>query len=498
VGFDSTFYTTIYTIAQQVDGKILVGGSFYIFNAFTEYKMIRLNSDGSKDATFNTGNGTGFNGYVYEIVQQADGKILIGGNFSSYNGVTENSIIRLNSDGSKDTTFTTGTGFRTTGFGINYGRVYSIALQTDGKILVGGEFSTYNGASENFIIRLNSDGTKDATFNTGTGFDGVVKTIVIQADGKILVGGEFANYNGARENFIIRLNSDGTKDATFVTGTGFDAFVNVIVQQADGKILVGGEFTFYNNGFTPKGIIRLNGDGTKDTSFNTGTGFDNAVWIIAQQTDGKILVGGNFSQYNDVNERSIIRLNSDGVKDTSFVTGTGFDGSVYTIAQQADGKILVGGFFSSYNGSAENLIILLNSNGTKDTSFNTGAGFNNTVYTIEQQADGKILVGGWYTTYNGDNSSAYLIKLRTEASLSTTSFDTTNAFVIYPNPVQNVLHLQSNNFTSIKSVKIYDLQGKVVLQDTNDTINVSNLSKGVYIVKITTEEGEVTKKFIKE
>ncbi len=498
MGFDSTFYTTIYTLAQQVDGKILVGGSFYTFNAFTEYKMIRLNSDGSKDATFNTGTGTGFNGYVYEIAKQADGKILIGGNFSSYNGVTENSIIRLNSDGSKDTTFATGTGFRTTGFSINDGEVYAIAQQVDGKILVGGGFSTYNGVAEKSIIRLNSDGTKDATFNTGTGFDATVYEIAIQADGKILVGGNFSSYNGVIENFIIRLNSDGTKDTTFNSGTGFDATVYEIAIQADGKILAGGEFTFYNNGFTPKGIIRLNGDGIKDTSFNTGTGFDNAVWTIVQQTDGKILVGGNFSQYNDVNERNIIRLNSNGTKDTSFATGTGFDGSVYTIAQQADGKILVGGFFNSYNGSAENMIILLNSDGTKNTNFNTGAGFNNTVYTIAQQADGKILVGGWYTTYKGDNSSAFLIKLHTEQSLSTTSFDAANAFVIYPNPAQNVLHLQANNFTIIKAVKIYDLQGKVVLQDTNDTINVSNLSKGLYIVKISTEEGEVTKKFMKE
>jgi uncharacterized delta-60 repeat protein len=498
VGFYSTIYTTIYTIAQQVDGKILVGGSFYTFNAFTEYKMIRLNSDGSKDTTFNTGNGTGFNGYVYEIAQQTDGKTLIGGNFSSYNGVTENSIIRLNSDGSKDTTFTTGTGFRTTGFSIINGNVYSIALQTDGKILVGGHYNDYNGVTEGSIIRLNSDGTKDATFNTGTGFDGAVKTIVIQADGKILVGGEFANYNGALENFIIRLNSDGTKDTTFNSGTGFDAIVNVIVQQADGKILAGGGFTFYNNGFTPKGIIRLNGDGTKDTSFNTGTGFDKAVWTIAQQTDGKLLIGGDFSQYNDINERNIIRLNSDGTKDTSFATGTGFDGSVYTIAKQADGKILVGGFFNSYNGSVENMIILLNNNGTKDTNFNTGAGFNNTVYTIEQQADGKILVGGWYTNYKEDNSSAFLIKLHTETSLSTTSFDTEKPFVIYPNPAQEVLHLQTNNFTSIKAIKIYDLQGKVVLQDTNETINISNLSKGLYIIKITNENGEVSKKFIKE
>jgi hypothetical protein len=132
-------------------------------------------------------------------------------------------------------------------------------------------------------------------------------------------------------------------------------------------------------------------------------------------------------------------LNSNGSKDTSFNTGTGFNNVVNAIAQQTDGKIFVGGVFTTYNGVTENRIITLNTDGTKDTAFIIGTGFNSGVNTIEQQADGKILVGGSFTTYKGDNSSAFLIKLHTEQSLSTTSFDTANAFVIYPNPVQNVL-----------------------------------------------------------
>ena len=482
-GFDST----VYTIAQQVNGKILLGGNFTTYNSVTENRIISLNSDGSKDDTFNTG--TGLNFYVNTIVEQTNGKIFVGGNFTAYKGATENYIISLNTDGSKDATFNTGTGFN------NF--VGAIVQQADGKIIVGGGYTTYNGVTENRIIRLNSDGSKDATFNTGTGFNNPIYTIAQQIDGKILVGGLFTNYNGVTENRIIRLNSDGSKDATFITGTGFNNYVFQITPQADGKILVGGQFTTYN-GVTKNRIIRLNSDGSKDVTFNTGIGFSGVVYTIQIQADGKILVGGDFTSYYGITENRIIRLNSDGSKDTGFTTGTAFDSTVYTIAQQADGKILVGGDFTLYNGVTENKIITLNTDGTKDTAFITGIGFNSSVNTIIQLADDKIIIGGNFITYKGNSTSAYLIKLHTEASLSTTSFDAANAFVIYPNPAQNVLHLQSNNFTSIKAVKIYDLQGKVVLEDTNDTINVSNLSKGLYIVKISTEEGEFTKKFMKE
>jgi uncharacterized delta-60 repeat protein len=490
---DATFVTgtgfngTVFRIVPQADGNILIGGSFTAYNGVTEIRIIRLNSNGTKDATFVTG--TGFSSSVYSIATQSDGKILVGGLFNTYKGVTENRIIRLNSDGSKDATFVTGTGFNSF--------VYSIATQADGKILVGGDFTIYNGVTENRIIRLNSDGSKDTSFNPGTGFNSTVWTIVSQADGKILVGGDFITYNGVTENRIIRLNSDGSKDATFVTGTGFNNTVRAIAIQTDGKILVGGSFSTYN-GVTENRIIRLNNDGSKDATFVTGTGFNTSVWKIVTQADGKILVGGDFTTYNGITENRIIRLNTDGSKDSTFITGTGFNFYVNSITTQTDGKIVVGGDFTTYKSITENRIVCLNADGSKDTAFITGTGFDSRVQTITLKADGKILVGGDFITYKGDNSSAYLIGLHSEASLSTTSFDTANAFVIYPNPVQDVLHLQANNFTTIKGVKIYNLQGKVVLEDTNDTINVSNLSKGLYIVKIITEEGEVTKKFIKE
>jgi uncharacterized delta-60 repeat protein len=350
-----------------------------------------LYSDGSVDGTFVYG--SGFDGYVYTIAIQSDNKILVGGNFTDYNGTAANRIIRLNSDGSIDGTFIYGSGFD--------GRVFSIAIQSDNKILVGGIFTDYNGTAANRIIRLNSNGSIDGTFVYGSGFDSDVLTISIQSDGKILAGGNFTDYDGTGTNSIIRLNSDGSIDGTFVYGGGFDFQVYTISIQSDNKILVGGNFTDYD-GTAANSIIRLNSDGSIDGTFVYGSGFNARVYSIVIQPDEKILAGGNFTDYDGTGTNSIIRLNSDGSIDGTFVYGSGFtSGNVFKISIQSDNKILVGGNFNDYNGTGANNIIRLNSDGSIDGTFVYGSGFNVEVSTIAIQSDNKILVGGDFTEYSG-------------------------------------------------------------------------------------------------
>jgi uncharacterized delta-60 repeat protein len=344
--------------------------------------------------------GTGFNNTVNIIKTQSDEKILIGGLFTVYNNVSSSRITKLNSDGSIDNTFTIGTGFDNS--------TTTIQIQSDGKTLVGGAFTSYNGTTSNRIIRLNSDGSNDNTFITGTGFGSTVNTIALQSDGKTLVGGLFTSYNGTTSNRIIRLNSDGSIDNTFSIGTGFNNPVNIIAIQSDGKILVGGLFTSYN-GTTSNRIIRLNSDGSIDNTFITGTGFNNAIQIIQIQSDGKTLVGGAFTSYNGTTSNRIIRLNSDGSIDNTFSIGTGFNFNVNAIQIQSDGKILAGGTFGSYNGTTSNRIIRLNSDGSIDNTFITGTGFNNTVNTIQTRSDNKILIGGNFTTYNSLSSEKIIL-----------------------------------------------------------------------------------------
>ena len=276
-------------------------------------------------ADFNVG--TGFNNTVHQATLQADGKILVAGDSSSFNGnAVPDGLLRLNSDSTLDTAFNTNLGAGFTGFADT---IYATEIQSDGKILVAGVFTSLSGSTTipDYLLRLNSDGTLDTTFNTnlGTGFDATVFSTSVQSDGKILVAGFFTSFNGnsAVPDRLLRLNSDGTLDTTFNTnlGTGFNFFVWPTTVQSDGKILVGGGFTTLNgSGAVPDRLLRLNSDGTLDTTFNTniGTGFDGTVEAVTLQSDGKIILAGDFVSLNGNSTPTpdrLVRLNSDGTLD---------------------------------------------------------------------------------------------------------------------------------------------------------------------------------------
>lgn len=485
------FNNSVNCLSIQNDGNIIVGGFFISYDGVLENRIMGLTATGAKNYSFN--NGLGFDTFVNATSQQADGKIIVTGAITNYKGIAEKKIIRLNTDGTKDTSFNTGTGFNN--------NVSCIAKQNDGKIIVGGEFTSFNGITENYIIRLNTNGTKDTSFNTGTGFNNIVNTITIQSDGKILVGGNFNLYKGVLQNKIIRLNNDGTKDTSFNPGTGFDNSINVITLQNDGKILIGGTFTAFN-GLQENRAIRLNDDGTKDTSFNINAGFNESVLGITLQPDGKIFIYGNFGYLNNILDKKIVRLNTDGSRDASFNTGTGFNLSyiefVKSIIIQNDGKIVVAGTFNTYKGLAENNIIRLLSDGNKDTSFDAGIGFNNKVNCLTSLNDGSILVGGNFTSYKNLMDSSFLVALNGSNLLSNYSFNKPNSITIWPNPAKEIINVDLLNNTLISSIKIYDLQGKLIHESKDKTISIGTFSSGLYVIKVTTEEGEFTKKFIKE
>ncbi len=336
---------------------------------------------GTHDTAFTTGTGTGFNDLTTQIAIQPDGKIVVVGWFTTFKGATVNRIVRLNADGTHDTAFTANTG---AGFGL----FTNVAVvQSDGKILIGGVFADFNNATANRIVRLNADGTRDTTFttNTGTAFNDSVYAIAIQSDGKILVGGDFTTFNGTTVNRIVRLNADGTRDTTFTTSTGtaFNAYINTVAIQSDGKILVGGSFTNFN-GTAVNRIVRLNADGTRDTAFSTavGSGFNSFVISIAIQSDGRIVISGSFTTFNGVQSFFIVRLNADGTRDTSFTTniGTSFNAFVNAIAIGSDGKIVAVGSFTTFNGATVNRII--RHNGDRLWSSVSSSGSSGTSYTF--------------------------------------------------------------------------------------------------------------------
>ncbi len=322
-------------------------------------------------------------GSIYEnaLTLQPDGKLLVSSNYPT----------RLNSDGSVDPNF---------GVGLTLnGSVSASAVQPDGKIIIVGSFTTVNLTRRNGIARLNADGTLDPTFDIGVGTEpsGSFNTVAVQPDGKIIVAGLFSTINGMYRSYVARLNSDGTLDTTFVPGA--DASTTyALALQPDGKVLAGG--------LGYKGLVRLNADGSVDNSFLFAGG-TSPVMAVALQPDGKILIGGRFNTVNGITSYNVARLNPNGTTDQTFNTGTGPDSTVNAVAVQPDSKVLIAGPFSSFNGSATSGVARLNSDGSRDTTFNPPArittGYGDP-YAMVIQKDGKIIVGyyGALTRFNGD------------------------------------------------------------------------------------------------
>jgi uncharacterized delta-60 repeat protein len=451
--------------------------------------VIRAQS-GSIDSNFNISDAglinQGFNGVINDMSIQNDGKIIVGGSFSNFNGTTTNFITRLDSNGELDTTFNIGTGANNL--------VQSTAIQNDGKILIGGLFSSLNGTAINGIARLNTEGTLDNTFTIGTGFStDDLRVIAVQNDGKIIVGGDFTLFNGSIRNRIVRLNPGGSLDNTFNIGIGFNNTVHDIYIQNDGKIIVVGNFTSFN-GTVRNRIIRLNSNGTNDTSFNPGTGATAEIRTIKPQNNGKIIIAGDFTSFNGVIKNKMTLLNTDGTADENFSIGNGFNNIVYGLIIQSDDKIVVTGNFNLFNGINANRIVRLNSDGSFDSTFNFGNGANDFILATLIQNDGKIIIGGAFTSFDGTLKNR-IARINNDQSLNIRFFEN-EELILIPNPVSNILNINTNK--KIDLVSVYNVQGQLVLESkVSSSINVESLTSGQYIIKIISENKTQIKKFIK-
>ena len=431
------------SLALQADGKIILGGSFVSLQptgsttrvAANHY--VRVNANGSVDTAFVPGAGGASGGQIAGMALQLDGKIVAVGTFADLGGTRTTNVARFYAEGTPDTTFSSSldadgpvaavlhrpdtSPVTTQGNGLAWlnrdgslrtafapavrltGDISVVAVQPDGRILLGGSFNdSATGAVKN-LIRISADGTTDDTFAPSP--DGAVTSLVVQADGKILVGGSFTGINNTTRHYIARVNANGSLD------TGFDpnanARVNAIIVQADGKIVLGGAFTTLQpNGAaattTRNYIARVNADGTLDTAYNPAA--SATVNALVLQADGLIVAGGSFTTFSPnaattaTTRNYIARINIDGTLDTYDPSGSG---AVSTLALYTDGKILVGGGFTSFTPnslgitSARNYIARLNTDGTVDANFNPSA--NGPVNTLAVQPDGAVVFGGTFT-----------------------------------------------------------------------------------------------------
>ena len=351
---DSTFNPgagvngTAYALALTTPGKIIVGGDFASINGEVRQGLAELQADGSVDLTFAPVLDSGDR--VYAVVKQRDERLLIGGTFGRVAGISRPRIARLLSNGALDSSFDPGSGADAP--------VRAIAMQRDGKILLGGAFAHVNAQSRSFVARLNADGSLDAAFNPSV--NGAVNCLVVQPDNRILVGGSFTSVNAATRIFVARLNQDGSLDSSFDSsndvhdGTG----VNGLALQTDGNVVLCGDFTILF-GRGQSALMRLHSNGAFDESFGANVPTGNAIYSVALQADGKILIGGNFARLSDpqccplYSRNGIARLNRDGSVDQSFAPGTGTSPQdLRAIVVQPDLKVVLGGGFASFNGVA--------------------------------------------------------------------------------------------------------------------------------------------------
>ncbi|HEX9005067.1 MAG TPA: putative Ig domain-containing protein, partial [Blastocatellia bacterium] len=319
---------------------------------------------------------------IRTIALQADGKILVGGAFTAIAGQSRNRLARLNSSGSLDTNFSADAN----------ADVHILLAQPDGKILVGGNFTIIGGMARSRLARLNADGSVDSAFNVSA--DAPVHELALQPDGTVIIGGSFTTINGMQRNRLARINADGSLDSSFAPNV--DSHVYALVLQSNGKILVGGNFSSVN-GTVRNNVARLDSSGLLDAAFNPNT--NGVVQDIALQADGKILLGGGFTSVGGVARNIIARLNVDGSLDSAF--NANLQDEVKAIAIQTDGRIIVGGIFTPQAGSTPANIARLSTNGTLDLVFTLGA--NSVVYAVQVQQDGKILMGGAFTNVAGQS-----------------------------------------------------------------------------------------------
>ncbi len=424
----------VYTSQIQSDGKIIVGGSFTTYAGTTRKGIIRLHPNGNLDTDFNprlaqTADTHGVS--ISKIILLPDGKILINGRFTQVEGIERISIARLNQDGTLDASFRLDPQLSN--------HIYSIARQNDGKIV------GINNISNNFTskaVRINEDGSIDPTFDTGTAeFSNYhsVKETVIESDGRIICIGNFYEYNGVSKRGITRLNADGSY-ASIATVYGTKPYVSItgIALQPDGKLIVSGSYDSYPSYF----IERRNIDGTRDLSFE-GIVDQGVANCIIVQPNGKLLIAGEFIGYNSVRVSSITRLLSDGSLDQNFIPNNIFGSigwSIKTLSVQPDGKIIAGGYFYDINNSRRLNILRLNA----DRALNV-----NNVNPIE--------------------------------------------FSIHPNPASSIITI--TNAPEGANLVIQDLTGKTVYQSNisgMEQIDVSHFPKGMYLAKI----NESVNKFI--
>jgi uncharacterized delta-60 repeat protein len=486
---DSSYFVdplgSVTSVAPQADGKLVVAGNFTRFlgvnatsTSFNSY-VARLNPDGSLDTSFDPDP----NGEVNSVAVQPDGDVIMGGYFTTLsstgfpNPIPRNYIARVEASGAADFTFAPN----------NEGTIFASIPLPNGQVLVGGSFQSIGGVTQAYLARLNTDGSLDRSF-TPT-FNNSVQTLALQSNGQYLVGGHFTTVDGLPRNYIVRMNTDGSFDGPFNPNP--DSAVTSIAVQSNGQILMGGLFSdVVPNGATVAtevgSFLRLNSDGTLDTTYNPGVS-GGAIYSISILSDGRVIIAGEFTSVGGVSQSYIARLSSTGNYDTSETFNPQPNRPVYALAVQSNGQVILGGDFSSVqpitgkapstatlptvtlpNGTVQtyppaglsaslpiyvNNLTRVNPDGSLDTTFFPDP--NLTVLSLALQSNGSIIVGGNFSSFapNGATSGTLIsnvARIGTTGALDTTFNPNPNGQVDTVNVLSSGQIFIGGSFTSVQ------------------------------------------------
>jgi len=432
---------------------------------------------------------------VAVIVASTTGGGYIGGKFQSYDGIPRGGIARLRTDGSLDF------GFDPSGGALSGSFVRAVAPISagGGRVLVGGDFASFAGQTANGLVRLLPDGALDQSFGVVLPTGAAVQAITIQADpnsadfGSAYIGG-----TGSQGGLMLKLEPGGAVSSSF--SPSFDGAVQAILLQADGKLLVGGSFTSVN-GQTRNRIARLNADGSLDSGFlPSGGGVDLEVHALAVDFSGRVYVAGEFNQIGQSPANRLLRLLSDGSLDASYDIGTGPRYAtdklpfIYALTLQPDGKLLVGGGFDRWDGAARGNLVRLLETGQVDAAF--GANASNVVLAFAlQPGQGKIVVGGDFLQMNGEPYDR-LARLNPDGSLSQGDGTTVPGLQLYrlasfeaaPQVLEPGDESTQAFLSSVQSMAI-DKQGRIVLGDPTGAYGVARLIASLELGQVALDEG---------
>jgi len=499
---------------------------FYIIPFFFQIVQT-IAQPGSLDNSFN---GTGYvitsispsHDRCYCLVIQPDGKIILAGTKAD----TAIALVRYNNDGSLDNSF------GSNGISVTYiesatSNVLGITLQNDGKIMITGYSKTFSSGHDFLIGRYNSNGSLDSTF----GINGFSKTsitssemadgIAIQQDGKYVIAGYF--YNGVDwEIAILRYKTNGIIDSTFgingIVATEIPDYSNEdayrVIVQPDGKIIVCGDACNATN--FDFALLRYNYDGSLDSSFGTNGysitdfGWQEIAYSFAFTQDDKIIAAGYSSQSSTSRYFALAQYDLSGKIDSTF----GINGKVTTtscppistsrgMGIQSDGKIVAVG-----DGSDSIVIVRYNKNGSQDTSF----GFNgivtelignwNTVWDVAIQSDDKILVAGY--SYTSLNKLDFFVARFNSGYTGLFESSKNDYLIIYPNPATDKIVVSTSQFSDMQNsvLTIQNIQGQLLLKKTfikdKQEIDIHDLAKGIYFVRLCNKEKTFVTKILKE